>query len=104
MLQNATIRLGSAMVALLVGDGTRNPATLELGHQLIRIGVMKTYKQLNEKERFTIEILYQNTRPIREIACFLGRSPNTISREIQKNQIKGTYTAEKANQKVSARR
>jgi transposase, IS30 family len=65
---------------------------------------MKTYKQLNEKERFVIEILYQNTRPIREIAGFLERSPNTISREINKNQVKGIYTAEKANQKVSARR
>jgi IS30 family transposase len=41
---------------------------------------------------------------IRRIAEFLGRSPNTISREIQKNSVHGQYTVEKAQVKVSQRR
>jgi len=51
-----------------------------------------------------IEKLWAGASAIRSIANYLGRSPNTISREIQKNMVKGTYTAKKANQKVSARR
>lgn len=51
-----------------------------------------------------IETLYQSGVLIRRIAEFLGRSPNTISREIKKNSVKGTYNAEKATKKVSARR
>jgi transposase, IS30 family len=65
---------------------------------------MKTYTHLRYEERFVIEKLFGSTVPIREIATFLGRSPNTISREIRKNAVCGTYDAPKANQKAYARR
>jgi IS30 family transposase len=65
---------------------------------------MKTYKHLSFEERFTIEKLWRGNIPIREMAIFLGRSPNTISAELKKNLVKGNYEAEKAEQKVRARR
>lgn len=65
---------------------------------------MKTYKHLSFEERFVIEKLCTNQIPIREIAKFLGRTPNTISNEIKKNQVKGIYDAKKAQLKVNQRR
>lgn len=65
---------------------------------------MKTYKHLIFEERFVIERLWHGAVAIREIAEFLGRSPNTISHEIKTNSVKGVYDAEKAQQKVNARR
>ena len=65
---------------------------------------MKKYKQLRFEERFTIEKLWSNNVTIREIAEFLGRSPNTISRELNRNMVKGVYEAKKAQSKVSQRR
>jgi transposase, IS30 family len=78
--------------------------TFELGHQLNTIGVMKTYKHLSFEERFVIEKLWAGGSLIRDIASYLGRSPNTISREIQKNMVKGIYDAKKAQLKVNQRR
>lgn len=51
-----------------------------------------------------IETLYCAGVMVRDIATFLRRSPNTISREIKKNSVKGVYGADKATQKMSARR
>ena len=51
-----------------------------------------------------IEKLYRVGVLIRRIAEFLERSPNTISREIQKHSVKGVYDALKAKQKSSAQR
>lgn len=65
---------------------------------------MKTYKHLSYEERFMIEKLWWGKITIREIALFLGRSPNTISHELKKNLVKGTYEAEKAQLKVNQRR
>lgn len=65
---------------------------------------MNKYKHLGFEERFAIEKLFNGNVPIREIAEFLGRSPNTISRELKKNLVKGLYKAEKAQVKVSQRR
>ena len=62
------------------------------------------YHHLNFEERFCIEKMYCGGTEIRRIAEFLGRSPNTISREIDKYSVKGIYGAEKAKQKSSARR
>ena len=56
------------------------------------------------EERFVIEKLYSAGSAIRRIAEFLGRSANTVSREIKRYSVKGIYTAEKARQKSSARR
>ena len=65
---------------------------------------MKRYRHLRYEERFTIEKLHTANIPIREIASFLGRSPNTVSREIRRNMVCGSYTAEKAKHKAYARR
>lgn len=65
---------------------------------------MKTYKHLSFEERFVIEKLYTAKSTIRRISEFLGRSVNTVSREIRKNAVKGIYIAEKAKQKTSMRR
>lgn len=64
----------------------------------------KKYVQVSFEERFAIEKMFRAYVTVRQIAEFLGRSPNTIAREIRKNQVKGDYTAEKAKIKASARR
>jgi IS30 family transposase len=64
----------------------------------------KTYRQLAFEERFVIEVMYRNGAVIRRIAEFLGRSPNTVSREVNKNSVRGVYGAEKAKHKAQARR
>ena len=65
---------------------------------------MNKYKHLSFEERFVIEKLWTGGSLIRDIANYLGRSPNTISREIQKNMVKGIYDAKKAQLKVHQRR
>jgi len=62
------------------------------------------YHHLSFEERFVIEKLYSAGSAIRRIAEFLGRSANTVSREIKRYSVRGIYTAEKARQKSSARR
>ncbi len=56
------------------------------------------------KSGLQIEKLYGVAVTIRRIAEFLGRSPNTIAREIHRNGVKGVYVADKATQKACARR
>ena len=51
-----------------------------------------------------IERLYGVGVLIRKIAEFLDRSPNTVSREIKRNSVKGEYRADKAREKASAKR
>jgi transposase, IS30 family len=62
------------------------------------------YHQLSFEERFVIEKLFSVGVVIREIAKFLRRSPNTVSREIKKNSVNGQYLAEKAKVKRWQRR
>jgi len=64
----------------------------------------KKYHQLSFEERFVIEKLYAARVVIRHIAEFLGRSPNTVSREVRKNSVHGSYAAEKAKVKAQGRR
>jgi IS30 family transposase len=64
----------------------------------------KRYSHLSHEERFVIEVMYHGGTAVRDIAEFLGRSPNTIARELKKNAVKGEYTAEKADKKAHARR
>lgn len=64
----------------------------------------KTYKHLSFEERFVIEKLWSANSLIREIATFLERSPNTISRELKKNIVNGVYNATKAQLKAKQRR
>lgn len=63
-----------------------------------------TYHHLSFEERFCIEKMYRGGSEIRRIAEFLGRSPNTISREIEKHSVNGVYLAEKAKHKAYAER
>ena len=62
------------------------------------------YHQLSFEERFVIEKLFGVGVVIREMAKFLHRSPNTVSREIKKNSVCGEYLAEKAKVKRMQRR
>lgn len=48
---------------------------------------MKLYNHLSKKERQKIEFLLNNNYSIRNIAKELSRSPSTISREINRNQV-----------------
>jgi IS30 family transposase len=59
----------------------------------------KKYIGLSDAERSEIEILKRKGYGIRKIAAVLGRSPNTISREIKVNAVAGQYLAKKAKQK-----
>ncbi len=65
---------------------------------------MNTYKHLSFEERFVIEKLWRGKVSIREMAEFLGRSPNTISRELGRNMVQGVYNAKTAQAKVNQRR
>jgi len=65
---------------------------------------MKTYTHLQFEERFVIEKLSGANVTIREIAEFLERSPNTVSRELSKNIVNGIYDAKKAQLRVNQRR
>ena len=64
----------------------------------------KKYQHLSSEERFCIEVLHHAKTAVRSIAEFLGRSPNTISREIQKNSVQGIYDAKKAKHKAYTKR
>jgi len=65
---------------------------------------METYEHLSESERRRIERLKKSGYGVREIACVLGRGIGTISEEIQKNSVRGTYDAKKAEHKAHVRR
>ena len=64
----------------------------------------KPFKHVCFEERFVIEKLLKGGACIREIARFLGRSPNTVSREVAKNSVRGEYHADKANHKAYFKR
>ena len=76
---------------------------LELIALAKKLTVMK-YHHLSFEERFAIEKLYSAGSAVRKIAEFLGRSVNTVSREIRKHSVNGVYDAVKAKQKSSAKR
>ena len=63
-----------------------------------------TFKHLCFEERFVIEKLLKGNACVREIARFLVRSPNTVSREIRKNSVRSEYRADKANHKAYFKR
>lgn len=64
----------------------------------------KKYLHLSFEERFLIEKLFLAGVRLREIARFLLRSPNTVSREIKKNSVKGEYLALKADKRSKYKR
>lgn len=62
------------------------------------------YKQLRFEERVQIELLKRSNVSIRGIAAVLGRSPNTISRELKEKKVNGLYLPKKAQHKTYYRR
>ena len=64
----------------------------------------KKYGHLKDEERFCVQALWSVGTLVRRIAEVLGRSPNTISREIKKNSVNGVYEANKAKHKAYALR
>lgn len=64
----------------------------------------KKYLGLSSAERSEIQILKSKGYSLRKIAEVLGRSPNTISREIKVNSVAGEYIATKAKAKARVSR
>ena len=65
---------------------------------------MKTFTQLTYEERVQIESLKMQKYSVRRIALVLGRSPNTISRELRERRVKGLYIPKKAQHKAYYKR
>lgn len=61
---------------------------------------MKKREKLKRAERLEISILLGKRYSLRKIAQALNRSPNTISREIKNNSVKGEYDPIKAHNKA----
>jgi IS30 family transposase len=61
---------------------------------------MKKFKQLTYEERIQIEQLKREGYSTRKIAEVLGRSPNTISRELILRRVHGLYIPKKAQHKA----
>lgn len=62
------------------------------------------YCQLTYEERVRIATLLERGESIRSIAGVLGRSPNTIGRELWEKKVKGLYLPKKAHHKTYWRR
>lgn len=65
---------------------------------------MRKAKKLSEAERDEIEILVGKGYKLREIGRALGRSPNSISYEVQKNGGRKRYNAKNAHQYATTRK
>jgi IS30 family transposase len=62
------------------------------------------YQQLSYEDRVKIEALLAKGESVRSIARSLGRSPNTIAREVREKKVKGRYTPKRAHHKTYVRR
>jgi IS30 family transposase len=62
------------------------------------------YQQLSYEERVQLDALRRQGTSMRAIARQLGRSPNTISRELRFKQVRGFYTPRKAQVKTYHKR
>lgn len=65
---------------------------------------LSKYKHFSSDERLELAILRKKGYSVRDIADALGRSPSSVSRELQKNSVKGAYDPIKAKQKARVRR
>ena len=65
---------------------------------------MSNYKQLNQAQRYKIEILKKAGKNQKEIAALLGVSESTISRELKRNQGKKGYRPKQAQIKADNRK
>jgi len=61
-------------------------------------------KHLSKHERNEIQILTEKGYSLRDVATVLERNVSTISREINRNKVKGNYSAKKADFKAYQRR
>jgi len=69
------------------------------------IGAMgQQYEHLHYEDRVKIEHWHTNGKSIRYIARELGRSPNTISYELERLAVSGEYSAKKASVKAYQKR
>ena len=64
----------------------------------------KTYEHISDSERRRIDRLRESGKSLRVIAQGLGRSVSTVSEELQRNCVHGTYDARKAQHKAYVRR
>lgn len=65
---------------------------------------MRKYVQLSYEERVLVGSLHAAGSSARSIAAVLGRSPNTIARELREKKVKGEYIVKKAQHKTYYRR
>jgi IS30 family transposase len=65
---------------------------------------MSNYKQLNQAQRYQIEILKKAGKNQKQIAELLGVSESTISRELKRNQGKKGYRPKQAQIKADKRK
>lgn len=63
-----------------------------------------TYTHFENGERLELSILLSKGYSLRRIAQALGRSHSSLSREMKKNKVNGSYNPKKANAKARARR
>lgn len=64
----------------------------------------ENYHHITKTERQEIALYLAKKYTLRDIARMLGRSPNSISREIKLNSVKGEYNPEKASHKAYVKR
>ena len=64
----------------------------------------RNYCQLQPEDRRTLASLKQQNYSIRAMALVLRRSPSTISRELQRNQVGGHYASAPAQRRCQQRR
>lgn len=62
------------------------------------------FRQLAYEDRVRIDALKRSGKGIREIGRALGRSPNTISRELRVKRVRGSYTPRNAQLKTLHKR
>lgn len=62
------------------------------------------YQHFCKTERFELSILLEKGYSVRSIASVLKRSPSSVSREIRKNRVNGSYDAGKADHKAYVKR
>jgi len=65
---------------------------------------MRNYKQLNQAQRYQIEILMKAGKNQKEIAELLGVSPPTICRELKRNKGQKGYRPKQAQIKADKRK
>lgn len=61
---------------------------------------MKKYRRLSHNEREEITVLINRGKSIRQVACWLGRSHTSLSRELRRNEGRKKYRPWKAHEQA----